>query len=195
MVYLPPNNRESVNLSEVFQKINWVDILVIILLIRTSYIGAHAGLSVEIFKIIGILTGLYLSIKYYSTIGALLTSKVVLPPNISESATFLILILLSILTLKLVELGLTGIVKLKFADKLNKWGGFAVGLVRGLVISSLIFIFFTLTQADYLVKSIDERSITGPYIGKIAPFIYQIVSRNTLQGYQIRMPSEAGEKK
>ncbi len=182
-------------MSEFFQRINWVDILVIILLIRTSYIGAHAGLSIEIFKIIGILVGLYLSIKYYSIIGALLTSKVALPPNVSESAAFLILILLSVLTLKLVELGLTMVVKLSFADKLNKWGGFIVGLVRGLVILSLIFMFFTLTQVDYLVKSVNEGSLSGPYIQKIAPFFYQIVSRNTLQGHQIRMPSEAGEKK
>ncbi len=180
-------------MSEAFQRINWVDILIVILLIRTSYIGARTGLSTEIFKMIGVLLGLFFGMKYYSLIGSWMASKVSFPPEVSEGIAFLILFLISILSLKLLSLGLQKIVKLTFADKLNKWGGFVIGLLRGGLILSILFAFFGIIQIDYLVKSVEERSLTGPAIQKIAPFTYQAISRATLGEFQIRMPAEAGK--
>ena len=182
-------------MSEAFHRINWVDILIVILLIRTSYIGAKTGLSTEIFKIIGVLLGLYFGMKYYSVVGSWMSSKISLPPEVSEGAAFLILVLILILSLKLVSIGLEKIVKLTFADKLSKWGGFIIGLLRGGILLSLLFMFFGIIQVDYLVKSVEERSLTGPSIQKIAPFTYQAITKASLEGFQIRMPSKAGEKK
>lgn len=182
-------------MPEAFHRINWVDVLIVILLIRTSYIGAKIGLSTELFKVIGVLLGLYFGMKYYSVVGSWMASKISLPPEISEGAAFLILVLLSTLILKLVTFGLEKIVKLSFADKLSKWGGFIIGLLRGGVLLSLLFMFFGIIQVDYLVKSVEERSLTGPFIQKIAPVTYQAISRATLGEFQIRMPSKAGEDK
>ena len=182
-------------MPEAFQRINWVDILIVILLIRTSYIGAKTGLSTEIFKIIGVLLGLYFGMKYYSVVGSWMASKISLPPEVSEGFVFLILVLISMISLKLVGFGFEKIVKLTFADKLSKWGGFIIGLLRGGLILSLLFMFFGIIQVDYLVKSVEERSLTGPSIQKVAPFTYQAISKATLGEFQIKMPSKAGEKK
>ncbi len=166
-------------MPEVFQRINWVDVLIVILLIRTAYIGARNGLSEEIFRIIGVLLGLFFSIKFYSALGSRINSTVSLPQEYVDGATFLILILLSMLSMKLVALGLTKIVKLAFADKIDKWGGFMVGLFRGAVLMSLLFMLFSIIQVDYLVKSVEERSLTGPYVAKIAPNVYQVLARTS----------------
>ena len=166
-------------MPEVFQRINWVDVLIVILLFRTSYIGARNGLSEEIFRIIGVLLGLFLSIKFYSPLGSRINSTISLPQEFIDGATFLILILLSMLSLKLISLGLTKIVKLAFADKIDKWGGFIVGLFRGAVLMSLLFMLFSIIQVDYLVKSVEERSLTGPYVEKIAPNVYQAIARTS----------------
>lgn len=189
-------------MSEAFHRINWVDVLIVILLIRTSYIGAKTGLSTEIFKIVGVLLGLYFGIKYYSVVGSWMSSKISLPQEVSEGAAFLILVLVSMLSLKLVTWGLEKIVKLTFADKLNKWGGFIIGLLRGGIVLSLLFMFFGIIQVDYLVKSVEERSLTGPLVQKIAPVTYQAITEASLQDFQIRMPgspadkpSKAGEEK
>ncbi|MDD4878995.1 MAG: CvpA family protein [Candidatus Omnitrophica bacterium] len=178
MVYLVTNIRRII-LPEVFQRINWVDALIVILLFRTSYIGARNGLSEEIFRIIGVLTGLFFSIKFYSLIGSRINSTISLPQEYVDGATFLILILLSMLSLKLVALGLTKIVKLTFSDQISKWGGFIVGLFRGAVLLSLLFMLFGIIRVDYLVKSVEERSLTGPYVAKIAPNVYQVVARTS----------------
>lgn len=173
-------------MPEVFHRINWIDILVVILLFRTSYIGARTGLSEEIFRIIGILLGLFFSMKYYSALGTLLNTNVSLPQDLVDSLTFFILILLSILTMKLVSLGLTKIVKLAFADNIDKWGGFIVGLFRGAVILSLLFMLFRIANVNYLVKSVEERSLSGPYIKQMAPNVYQVISRTYPEDIKVK---------
>ena len=173
-------------MPEVFHRINWVDILVVILLFRTSYIGARTGLSEEIFRIIGILLGLFFSMKYYSALGSRINASIALPQELINGITFLVLILLSILSMKLVSLGLTKIVKLAFADKIDKWGGFIVGLSRGAMILSLLFMLFGIAQVDYLVKSVEERSLTGPYVEKIAPNVYQVIARTSPEDIKVK---------
>lgn len=178
-------------MPEVFQRINWVDVLVVILLFRTSYIGAQSGLSNEIYRIIGVLIGLFFSIKYYSPLASRITASIALPQEIVEGVIFLILILLSMLTMKLTALGLTKIVKLAFAEKIERWGGFIIGLFRGAILMSFLFMLFGIFQVDYLVKSVEERSLTGPYIEKVAPNIYQVITRASPEDLKIKeLPEE-----
>ena len=166
-------------MPEVFHRVNWVDILVLILLFRTSYIGARSGLSNEIYKLIGVLLGVYIGMKYYAPLGSYINATITLPQELVDGVSFLILILLAMLSLKLVGMGLTKIVKLAFAEAIDKWIGFFAGLFRGAVLASLLFALFGIFQIDYLVKSVEERSLTGPFIEKIAPYAYQLVSRTS----------------
>jgi uncharacterized membrane protein required for colicin V production len=166
-------------LPEAFQRVNWVDVLTVILLLRTCYIGARTGLSEEVFKMVGVLLALYISMSFYSPLGSKINGGFSLPQNLVDGVSFLILILLCMLSLKLVALGVTKVVKLAFADKINQWGGFISGLLRGAILMSLLFALFGILQVDYLVKSVDERSLTGPYIKKIAPYVYQVVVRTS----------------
>ncbi|KPK38037.1 MAG: hypothetical protein AMJ78_10630 [Omnitrophica WOR_2 bacterium SM23_29] len=182
-------------MPEAFQRINWVDIFVVILLIRTSYIGARTGFSTELFKSIGVLVGLYLSMRFYSDFGSLIISKIALPPELSDGLSFLILILISVITLKYVGFLLSKVVRLTFADKVDHWGGFIFGVLRGTVLLSLIFMFFGFIQIDYITKSIEERSLTGPYIQRIAPFVYQVITKTSSEDLGIKIPPKEGEKK
>lgn len=182
-------------MPEVFQRINWVDVFVIILLIRTSYIGTRTGLSTEFFKLVGVIAGLYYATRFYSDLGAWVTSKVVLPPEFSDGLSFLILIFISIITLKYIGVFLSKVVKLTFAEKVDSWGGFISGLLRGAILSSLILMFLGILQIDYFTKSIEERSLTGPYIQRVAPFLYQVITKTSLEEFGIPKTPKAGEKK
>jgi len=172
-------------LPEAVQRVNWVDVLTVILLLRTCYIGAKTGLSEEIFRIIGVVFALYISMGFYSPIGSRINAGFSLPQELVDGVSFLILILLSMLSLKLVALGVTKVVKLAFADKINQWGGFISGLLRGALLLSLLFTLFGILQVDYLVKSVEERSLTGPYISRIAPYAYKVVARNSPEAIKI----------
>ncbi len=182
-------------MSEVFHQINWVDIFVVILLIRTSYIGARTGLSVEFFKLVGIVVGLYCAIKFYSDLGAWLTSKIALPTELADGISFLILIFASLITLKYVGLILSKVVKLTFADKVDKWGGFISGLFRGIILLSLLFMFLGILQIDYFTKSIEERSLTGPHIQSLAPWVYRVITSTSPEDLEIKTSPKGGQKK
>lgn len=182
-------------MSNVFQRINWVDVLVVILLIRTSYIGAKNGLAIEISKIGGVLLGLYFGMRYYSEAGAWMISKIFFQQEIAEGISLLSLLLISIAALKLTGFGLSKVLKITFADKVSKWGGFLAGFLRGGLILSLLFMVCNILQAEYFVKSIEERSLTGPVIQKIAPFMYQLITRNTPENFQIKIPPKEGDGK
>ncbi|MFA5094539.1 MAG: CvpA family protein [Candidatus Omnitrophota bacterium] len=166
-------------LPEVFQRVNWVDVLTVILLLRTCYIGARTGLSVEIFRIIGVILGLYVAAKYYSPFGSRINAGLSLPQDLVDGFSFVLLVLLPMLSLKLVALGLTKIVKLSFADKIDKWGGFLAGLLRGALLLSLLFMLFNILNVDYLVRSVDERSLSGPYIRQLVPYAYKVVGKTS----------------
>lgn len=180
-------------MPELFQRINWVDVFVIILLIRTSYIGVRTGLSTELFKVIGIFLGLYFGIRFYADLGGWVSSKIALPPELADGLSFLILIFASIITLKYVGLFLSKFVKLAFAKKLDKWGGFIFGLMRGGVIASLVFMFLGILQIDYVTRSIEERSLTGAYIQEVAPLVYQVIARTSPE--ELATKTKEGEKK
>lgn len=182
-------------MSEVFQQFNWIDVLVIILLFRTTYVGAKTGLNNELFKIIGVILGLYLGFRFYVSLGSWVSSRIPLPEEIANSFSFLILILIAVLILKLVGAGLAKIVKLTFADRINQWGGFVVGFVRGGIILSLIFTFFTILNFQYVVKSVEERSLSGQFFLKVAPLAYELVTLNYKKGITIIEAPKAGEKK
>lgn len=83
------------------------------------------------------------------------------------------------LSLKLIALGLTKIVKLSFADKIDKWGGFLAGLLRGALLLSLLFMLFNILNVDYLIRSVDERSLSGPYIKQMVPYAYKVVEKTS----------------
>ena len=51
---------------EIFQQTNFLDIVIIILVIRICYIAAKGGLAVEVFKLLGALFATYISMHFYT---------------------------------------------------------------------------------------------------------------------------------
>ena len=51
---------------EIIKQFNWVDIFVIILSVRVLYIAVKNGLPVELFKLLGTIAAIYLSLHYYT---------------------------------------------------------------------------------------------------------------------------------
>ena len=60
---------------EFLKGLNWVDVFVVILLIRITYIAVKTGLSVEVFKSLGTVCAVYLALHYYINSGKFLNVK------------------------------------------------------------------------------------------------------------------------
>ena len=164
-------------LSEISGRLNWIDIFVIIIIIRTTYIGFMRGFSVEIFKFLGIFTASIISIHYYNLLADFVGATVAFDKDILGVISFMVLWLGSVMAFSFIFNLFTKFIRLEAVSSVNKWGGCALGILRGFFILGLVVITFRLTNTTYLKNSI-EKSFSANTIADIAFINY----RNTWSG-------------
>lgn len=171
---------------ELIKKINWVDLLVLFIIIRTLYIGLSRGFIVELFKLLGILVSIVFSFHYYSTIADLLNSKSPLPLDFADFVSLLFLSTIIILVFKFIRDGLLLLIKTEAKPALDKWAGFILSTLRAFMLSSLIVILVFAAGLTYLQDSV-RNSYSQSFILNIAPRIYSGCFENLIVKF---FPSE-----
>jgi len=154
---------------------NWVDIIVVILLIRGGYIGLSRGFSVELFKTLGAIAACVLSLLYYQGLAEWLASHSFLSLQTARVISFLILVFLLVLTFNVVRILIFKILHIELFYGLEKWGGLGLGLARSIVYTSLFLFVLTLFPLAYFKQSVEENSFSGPYLKKVAPKVLEFI--------------------
>ena len=153
-------------------RFNWVDIIVIILLIRMGYIGFELGVSTELVKLAGLLVGFFVSFRYYQGLGDALSQVTSLPV---EWAAALVMVALVFFLYIVVTKGLgllEKLVQVSFHPKLKNVGGLLIGLVRAVLVVSILLVVCRQFRSPYMESSIEEHSLTGSFIVRMAPAVY-----------------------
>ena len=162
---------------ELLQKINWVDILAVIIMLRISYVALQDGLSHEIFPLIGTTGTAVICLQYYHKIALFLADNVVkLPIAFLDVVIFLVLVIVVGLTFKLLRVLVDRIIKVTWHPLAEKFGGLVCGVLRASVVVSMVLIILALMPLPYLQWSIRDRSLTGMYFLRIAPNIHSKIS-------------------
>ncbi len=159
-------------MENTISRINWVDIVTLIVLLRTTYIGLDKGFSVEIFKFLGTISALALGLNFYPPISQFVNEHSFLPLYLAQILSFLGLVFICLAIFKLIHLLFKAVVKAEFVKWLDKGGGLVLGILRGVLISSLVFISLLLLPWDYPKYSIKNRSLSGEPALKIAERLY-----------------------
>lgn len=159
-------------MEDLISRINWVDVLTLIILLRTTYVGLDRGFSVEIFKFLGIVLALTAGLNFYLPVSQFLTGHSFLPISLAQILSFLGLVFISVLLFKLIQLFFKAIVKTEFVKWLDKSGGLILGILRGILICGLLFISLLLLPWNYPNYSIKQRSLSGLPILKVAETFY-----------------------
>jgi len=163
---------------ELFHRINWVDILVLIIIFRISYVASKEGLSHEIFPLFGGIFITVLSLHYYGKIGQFFYQNLFrMPIVLANFLSFLLLVVIAGMLFKLIKLLLDKIIKIQWHPFIENFGGLIAGVLRASIVASLVLITLALMPLPYLQRSIRERSLTGPYVLRIGPDIYAKTSR------------------
>lgn len=157
---------------------NWFDIFVVILLLRTSYVGFKNGLSAEIYKAAGlVLSGL--AAFYFYQKAALSIGHYALTLFTDEQLNiiaFLIILFTAMLVFKFIFMFVQKIVQLNFAKGFNTAAGMVSGLGRGILIACIAFVILQWSAMDYIKQSVQDKSFSGIYIIKINSQIKPVVS-------------------
>lgn len=166
--------------ESIFRQINWVDIFVLILLVRGTYIGLRYGFITEIFKIFGIIVALFVSFRYYSNLAQFLATQVFfskLSPSLQGGLSFIALILLTLAIFRLGHFVARSVMRLEASGLLERVGGVICGFIRGGVVAGLILFALNLLPVSYLKTSINENSWSGSRLIKVGPAIYYTIAK------------------
>ena len=159
-----------------FNRINWVDVVAVILLFRMGYIGLRLGLGSELVKLAGLAVGFFAGFRYYQGVGDLLSRKLYLGVEWGAAMALAALVAAGYWGATWALRTLEPLVEVSFHERLNQIGGLLGGLLRGLLVSSVLLVVFQQLPSAYLHASIEERSLSGRAISRMAPAVYDGVS-------------------
>jgi len=161
----------------ILTKLNWIDILVIILLFRVTYVAFQDGLSHEIFPLIGSICTVVLALHYYHNLAIFISKHFLnIPVQVLDFLVFLLLVLGMGFIFKFLKVFVDNFMKVTWHPAVEKFGGLVIGLLKATVVVSIVLTMLALLPLPYLQRSIRDRSMTGLYFLKIGPAIYEKVS-------------------
>jgi uncharacterized membrane protein required for colicin V production len=161
-------------LLEMVKQFNWVDTFVVIVLFRICYIAVKNGLAAEIFKLLGTLAAIYLSLHYYTALSDWVKSRLSLEKLSLEFLDFISLVILVFVGYAIFILlreVFARFIKMEAVPKLDKWGGFVLGGARGVLLTGLIIFMLVASSISYLKTSVDS-SYLGRRILRVGPATY-----------------------
>jgi uncharacterized membrane protein required for colicin V production len=163
--------------TNIISKLNWVDILIVTIVFRISYVAYKDGLSHEIFPLLGSLGTAILSLHYYHSLSNYIYHNAVrLPVALLDFLSFVILLVAIGMIFKLLRMISDKIIKVTWHPLVEKAGGLLVGFMRASVVTSIVLMILALMPLSYLQWSIRDRSLMGTGFLRIVPDIYGKVS-------------------
>jgi len=159
------------------KQFNWVDIFIVLLFVRICFVAAKTGIAAEFFKILGTLVGLYLSLHYYTFVSdwfikSILSLEDKVPLAFLDFVFFVLLAVAGYVVFALVRTAFDRLIKMQAVASLNKWGGFFLGIGRGILLVGMVVFTLAISSISYLRLSA-QRSYLGARAFEIAPATYR----------------------
>lgn len=152
-------------------RLNWVDVVVLVIFLRIILIALNKGLMIEIFKMIGIICTIFVSLHYYINLSDFISSRSPLPSDFADFISFSCLSVFVLMSFKFFRDGILVLVKIHPLEALDRWGSVLLGMVRGVFVASLILIAIFISTIDYLQESV-ETSYSHRFFLGVAPRVY-----------------------
>lgn len=159
---------------EIIKRLNWVDILFVIVLIRIGYIAVKSGFLTEFFKILGTIFAAFLSLHYCTSLTNYVKGWAFLKPvslEFLDLISYIILAVIAYLVFVVLRVAILRFIKMEPVPKLDRWGALVLGLLRGILLNSLI-VFALVTSTILYFRYSAFESYSGKTVFKIAPAVY-----------------------
>jgi uncharacterized protein YkwD/uncharacterized membrane protein required for colicin V production len=141
---------------------NWVDLVIIAVLLYYSYEGWHSGLAYLGFHFLSFLASLYIAMQFYPEVGAFLAGKFGIPTLWIPSVGFTVVAIASEIVFSfLIDLIVARIPTAFAHSKLNKIFGLIVSVGNGVVITT----FFLLLIHSVPLRGTIKRDVSASVLG------------------------------
>jgi uncharacterized membrane protein required for colicin V production len=148
-----------------------MEVFAIVLVLWEFLWGLKRGLSGELARLIGTLTGLVAGLRFYQTVGRLLSDNTRLSedPELALAVAFLLIVACVALLFLILRLILRLLMAVKFNDRIDRSGGGVAGLLRGALMAFLCVYAVGLWPHEDLRNLVRKQSIVGRTVFQYAP--------------------------
>ena len=173
---------------------NYLDIIIAIVLLLFGIKGLRKGLIIEVVTLLAFGVGIYGAMHFSDFTAAHLQYVMEIDPKylntIAFVLTFIVLVVVVNLIGRLVSKAIQSL-NLGFFDKL---GGFLFGIVKGVLLCSILLLVLNNFQLLGEVKpEVREQSKLYPYIERTVPYVYR--GFDLVKGYAKEVLPENEEEK
>jgi membrane protein required for colicin V production len=169
---------------------NLFDIAIIIIVSFCLIRGVFHGILGELSSIVGVIAGFYGAYTYYHEFTPMLKKVAFFKKYLSNEAViniivFFILFSIIFIIITLIAIGLEKLLKVAFLGWIDKIFGAVFGIVKGVLIVSVIYIILT----TFIPKNnkMVTQSTLSPYVAKVSAVMTLFISNNMSKGFMERL--------
>ena len=163
---------------------NLFDILIIIILLYCLIRGIFRGLLKEMSSLVGVLGGFYAAYTYYNEVGKYL-KKWITDPNYINILSFLLIFICVFLIISILGIIIKYVLKIVFLGWVDRVFGAVFGILKGILIGSVLLIVFTAFLPDS--ANILKTSKASPYLAVVSNKMIKVTPKDLKREYQIKI--------
>ena len=163
---------------------NAFDILVAVILSYSLIRGLFRGLVRELASIVGVLGGFFAAYSFYGAVAGYL-SGLVSNPAYRNILAFMVIFCVVVILVNLLAVVIKYVLRIVFLGWLDRLGGVAFGVVKGVLIVSVIFLVLTafLPKGTPLIRD----SMSAPYISMVSEKLAALVSNDIKSEFSAKL--------
>lgn len=147
---------------------NWVDLIVLLVVLRTCYSGYDRGFLTELLHVVGVVCVTVLDINYGPAAAQWVQRWIPVRPSVVAVTVFWLLFLIGILIKQVLIRQITNVIRWERLHWAIQSLGLLLGGMRGLWWTGVILVAFASSGMPYLQRSVEQRSVIGPTVLPIA---------------------------
>jgi membrane protein required for colicin V production len=153
----------------------WVDIVVALILLFFLIAGARKGFIREVTGLIGIVAAFLLGVTGAPIWSDILVDRLKFPSSLATLVAFILIFILVFILIRALGSLLLKVVRATPLDAIDRLGGSFIGLLKGVLVLSLLLVFlglFTLPKA--MVRELGDSWSAAP-LRTVAPALYRFI--------------------
>ena len=151
---------------------NFLDILIIFLIVRAIIIGKKVGLIPGLFFLLGVVTANFFALHYYAKAGYGIWKWLDIPPQYGEAIAFIFLTGAILAMFTIVGNGWQALIKVEKQAITKTWGGLLTTTLSYILISAmLLFLVFVFRNNSLALKT--RNGLSFRLIGKTSVRMYE----------------------
>ena len=143
---------------------NWVDLIVVIILLTSCYNGFSVGIFTGTLRCMGLVLVTLVTVNFSSVATNWIQSWIRLQPVLTAFLAFWLIFFTLVLVIRIVINAIARVIKWEPVNLLTQWLGLLLGGVRGVWWAGLFLLALSVSGVIPFQESIEQRSMSTPYL-------------------------------